>query len=224
MTPVRVVVADDHAFFRDGLRLALASAGEIDVVGEAGDGAAALDLVADLRPDVVLMDLEMPGLSGVEATRQVVATGSRTAVVVLTMSRDYEAVAAALSAGARGYVVKGADRTTVVEAVRAAARGEAVFGADVADAVLALATRPPAAVAPPFPELSDRERDVLAGVGRGLTNSVIAGQLFLSPKTVRNMVSAILAKLGVTDRHQAGALARQAGLAGAITNDPGGRR
>ncbi len=210
---VRVVVADDHAFFRDGLRLALESAGGIEVVAEACDGFEAVRLVAELIPDVALMDLDMPGLGGVEATRQVVAAGRRTAVLVLTMSRDLEAVAAALAAGARGYVVKGSDRSTVVEAVRAAARGEAVFGAEVADAVLALATRPSAAVAVQFPELTDREREVLAGLASGLTNARIAAQLHLSPKTVRNLVSVILAKLGVADRHAASDVARSAGLA-----------
>jgi DNA-binding NarL/FixJ family response regulator len=203
---VRVLVADDHPVYREGLRAVLAGADGIEVAGEATTGEEAVQSVAAGGCDVVLMDVQMPGLSGIEATRQV---ADRAAVVVLTMSEDHATLTAAMAAGARGYLVKGAAPEAVVDAVRAAARGESVFGAAVADLVRAQLAR---GGAPAFPQLTERERDVLRLLGDGLTNQAIADRLVLSPKSVRNLVSAVLLKLGVPDRHAAAEQARRAGL------------
>ena len=212
-TPVRVVVADDHPTFRRGVTALLASVKDIDLVGEAADGDAAIELATSLRPHVVLMDLNMPGVGGVEATRRITATAPDVAVLVVTMLDDDEAVFAAMRAGARGYVVKGQDTDDVLRAVRSVARGDAVFGPAVAGRVLSYLTRPLSARDPVlFPELSDREREVLELLARGHSNSEIARALVLSPKTVRNHVSSIFTKLQVAGRSDAIARARSAGL------------
>jgi DNA-binding NarL/FixJ family response regulator len=203
---VRVLVADDHPVFREGLRAVLAGAEGIEVAGEATTGEEAVELVAAGGCDVVLMDVQMPGLTGIEATRRI---ADRAAVVVLTMSEDHATLTAAMASGAVGYLVKGAAPEAVVDAVRAAARGESVFGAAVADLVRAQLAR---GGAPAFPQLTERERDVLRLLGAGLTNQAIADRLVLSPKSVRNLVSAVLLKLGVPDRHAAAGQARRAGL------------
>jgi DNA-binding NarL/FixJ family response regulator len=214
-TVVRVVIADDHPTFRRGLAALLASVPDIEVVGEAADGESAVAQTRALSPDVVLMDLSMPGLGGVEATRRIVADAPATAVLVVTMLDDDEAVFAAMRAGARGYVVKGQDTDDVLRAIRSVARGDAVFGPAVAGRVLSYLTRPLSARDPiQFPELSDRERDVLEQLARGSTNSEIARALVLSPKTVRNHVSSIFSKLQVAGRAEAVERARAAGLGG----------
>ena len=207
---IRVVIADDHPVYRSGLAGVLTDAEDIEVVGAAADGAAALELADDLEPDVVLMDLHMPGITGVEATRRL---AGRTSVLVLTMFDDDESVLAAMRAGARGYLVKGAAGDRIVGAVRAVAAGEAVFGADVAARVLgAFADDRHGGTVRPFPTLTDREREILGMIGAGWSNTDIARRLVLSDKTVRNHVSNIFAKLQVADRAQAIVRAREAGL------------
>jgi DNA-binding NarL/FixJ family response regulator len=206
------VVADDHPVFVEGLVTVLEDRG-IRVVATAADGAQALAAVAAHNPDVVLMDLSMPSMSGVEATRRVVAEHPATAVVVLTMSDDDESVFAALRAGARGYVVKGAKADDIVRAVTAAAAGEAILGAQVSQRVLdALTARQSFGGASPFRHLTEREREVLDLIARGYDNARIARELGLSDKTVRNHVSMVLNKLPAASRAEAVAAARDAGM------------
>jgi len=213
MTATRVVVADDHPTFRRGLAALLGSLDDVELVGEAADGDAAIALVAQTLPDVVVMDLNMPGVNGIEATRRIVAAHPTVAVLVLTMLDEDESVFAAMRAGARGYVVKGADTGDVLRALESVARGDAVFGPAVASRVLSYLTRPLSARDPVlFPELTDREREILELLARGKTNSEIARTLVVSPKTVRNHVSNVFTKLQVRDRGDAIARARDAGL------------
>lgn len=205
---MRIVLVDDHPMYREGLRAALESA-SIEIVGEAATVAEALAVAVATEPDVVLMDLQLPDGSGIEATRAITARHPDTKVVVLTMTGDDDAVFAALAAGAAGYLLKGADRPAIIGAVEAVSRGEAVLGAGIAAKVLHQFSAPRTA---PLPELSDREREVLSLVADGLTNISIAERLFLSPKTVRNHVSNILTKLQVPSRAEAGRRAREAGI------------
>ena len=215
MTATRVLVADDHPTFRRGLRALIDSLPGIELIGEAADGEAAVAQAAQLLPDVVVMDLNMPGLNGVEATRRIVAANPGIAVLVLTMLDEDEPVFAAMRAGARGYVVKGADTDNLLRALESVARGDVVFGPAVASRVLSYLTRPLSARDPVlFPELSDREREVLEFLARGMTNSQIARKLVVSPKTVRNHVSNIFTKLQVNDRAEAVRRAQAAGLGG----------
>jgi DNA-binding NarL/FixJ family response regulator len=208
---LRVLVADDHRLFRDGVRALLSVTGDLAVVGEVGDGHSVLDAARELRPDVVLMDLHMPG-GGIAATSALTAELPDVAVLVLTMVEDDDSVVAAVRAGARGYVLKDSEAEDLVRAVRAVARGEAIFGRAVAAGALgALAGRRPRP-AEPFADLTTSERNVLRLVARGLGNAAIAGELSISHKTVRNYVSSIFHKLGVTDRAQAVVRAREAGL------------
>ncbi|MEU3455838.1 response regulator transcription factor [Micromonospora sp. NPDC006766] len=211
---IRVLIADDHPVFRAGLTAVLDDAPDIEVVAEVDNGADILDLAMSLQPDLVLMDLHMPGVNGVEATRQLAGALPGVAVLVLTMFDDDESVVAALRAGARGYLVKGAGGDRIVGAIRAVAASEAVFGADVAVGVLRVlaAGRRGDRGSHPFPALTDREREVLDLIAEGKSNSDIARRLTLSDKTVRNHVSNIFAKLQVTDRAQAIVRARQVGL------------
>jgi DNA-binding NarL/FixJ family response regulator len=212
----RVLVVDDHPLFIDGVRAALTS-DEIEVVGEAGSCADALAQARSLQPDVVLMDLNLPDGSGIDATRELVSAQPGVRVLVMTMSDDDDAVVAAMRAGARGYVIKGTGRRDLVQSVLTVAAGGAVFSPTVADRMSAffagLAAQPGREL---FPQLSDREREVLDLVARGWDNRRIAKELFLSDKTVRNHVSAVFAKLDVADRTEAIARARRAGL-GSLT-------
>jgi DNA-binding NarL/FixJ family response regulator len=208
---IRVVVADDHPLFRDGLRTLASLEDGLDLVGEAEDGAEAVDLTLELAPDVVVMDLHMPGLNGIEATRRIVEVLPQTGVLVLTMFEDDDSVFAAMRAGARGYLLKGAGHEEVVRAIEAVARGEAIFGPSIARRVLDFFARPPEPPQP-FPELTEREREILELIAQGRSNGEIAGHFVLSPKTVRNNVSSIFTKLRVADRAQAIVRAREAGF------------
>ncbi|WP_308819109.1 response regulator transcription factor [Pseudonocardia alni] len=212
MDRIRTLLVDDHAPFRAGLRTLLATAPDVDVCGEAATGEEAVESVVALHPDVVLLDLTMPGAGGVAATERIVAASPHARVLVLSMSGDDDSVLAALRAGARGYLLKGAARAEILHAVRTVAGGEAILGPSVASRLPALLAPVPPAPPPPFPELSAREREVLAGLAAGLTNPRIAARLGLSEKTVRNHVSAVLAKLGVAHRADAADRARAAGL------------
>ncbi len=210
---MRAVVADDHPVFRQGLRVLLEDLG-VDVVAEAADGEDAVATVLRERPDVVLMDLQMPRLSGIEATRQLVERDPDVRVLVLTMVADDDAVFAAVQAGALGYVLKGAGQEEIGRALSAVAEGHAVYDAQIARRLRAFFTAGAGVVARPFPELSDREREVLELMAAGLPNATVARRMFLSEKTVRNYVTSIFAKLGVRDRAEAVVRARQAGLGG----------
>jgi DNA-binding NarL/FixJ family response regulator len=211
MSPIRVVLADDHPVFRSGLRAVLESSRNVDIVGEADGGTAAVALVLRTAPDVVLMDLHMPDLNGVEATRQVLAELPDTAVLVLTMLDDDTSIHAAVRAGARGYLVKGARPAEILAAIDVVAAGQVVFGAPLADRVLA-AVVSPTSPSGPLAALTPREREVLDLVARGLDNTAIATRLRLSPRTVRNYVSACITQLKCDSRAQAVAIARDAGL------------
>lgn len=210
--PIRVLIADDHPLFRDGLAGLLRAAPDTDLAGAATTGTEAVEMARQTQPDVVLMDLHMPGLNGVEATRQIVADTPHSAVVVLTMFDDDDSVFAALRAGARGYLLKDADQAQIRQAVRAAAAGQAIFGAGLATRVLAHFTGGAPAAPAVFPQLTGREREVLELIAQGRSNTAIAARLHLSQKTIRNNVSNILAKLQVADRSQAIVRARDAGL------------
>lgn len=212
MDRIRVLLADDHPLYRRGLGQLLETP-TTTVVGEVADGAAAVDEAQRLQPDVVVMDLNMPGMDGVAATRQVVANSPHIGVLVLTMHDDDDSVFAAMRAGARGYLLKGAEGVDITRAVAAVAGGEAIFGPSVARRVLDwFATPRPLASTVGFPALTDRENEVLDLIAAGRSNGEIADALFLSPKTVRNHVSNVFAKLQVADRAQAIVVARDAGL------------
>jgi DNA-binding NarL/FixJ family response regulator len=211
--PVRLVIADDHPMFRYGLAAALAATSEVEVVGEAADGAELLALVERTTPDVVLTDLAMPVLDGTGATHAILERFPNIAVLMLTMHDDDEALFGALRAGARGYLLKGADRSQIIRAVLAVADGEAVYGAAVARRIADFFTGAHRTYTSQlFPELTDREREVLGLVAAGCGNHEIARRLVLSEKTVRNHVSTIFFKLHVHDRAAAVAKARDAGL------------
>jgi DNA-binding NarL/FixJ family response regulator len=211
----RVLIADDHDAFRAGLRAVLETAGDIVVAGEAATGDDAVDAAASLQPDVVLMDVNMPGLDGIEATRRIVDGSPHVAVLVLTMHDDDETVFAAVRAGARGYLLKGAQRADLLRGIRAVTAGEAIFGPGVARRLMAYFARPAPVPDPAaFPELTEREREVLDLVARGRSNAAITAELVLAPKTVRNHVSNIFSKLQVRDRSEAIVRAREAGMGG----------
>jgi DNA-binding NarL/FixJ family response regulator len=208
--PLRVVIVDDHPIVRDGLKALLSSIDDVEVAGEAGTGEEAITLVDATRPDVVILDIEMPGIGGIETIRVLAARHPGTPVLALTMYGQDETVFAAVRAGARGYLLKGARQEDLLRTIRAVAHREAVFGADVADRLLATFSLAPAPR--PFPGLTDREREILTLLIAGPSNVQIGRRLGLSAKTVANHVSNILAKLQVPDRAAAMTAARKAGL------------
>ncbi len=217
MEPIRILIADDHTLFRDGLRALLNSVPDTEVVGEAASGDEAIALAAELQPDVILMDIQMPGVNGIEATRRILQDSPHIGVIVVTMFEDDASVFAAMRAGARGYVLKGADQEEMLRAIRAVARGEALFGPAVARRLTSFFAQPRAVAPEAFPELTEREREVLELIAQGYDNARIAQQLVISPKTVRNHVSNIFNKLQVASRAAAIVRAREAGMGGNAT-------
>ena len=209
---IRVLVADDHPIVRDGVRALIAALPGLELIGEAVDGDEAVTLVRRLRPDVVLMDLSMPGRNGIDATRAIVADGPATAVLILTMFADDESIFAAMRAGARGYLLKDAGHDEMRRAIEGVGHGEAIFGAGVAQRMVGFFARARELGVQPFPELTDREREVLEEIARGAGNAAIASRLGISVKTVRNHVSTVLGKLMVVDRAEAIVRAREAGF------------
>jgi DNA-binding NarL/FixJ family response regulator len=212
--PIRIIVADDHPVVRGGLVALLRTIPSLDVVGEAADGETAVRLTHEHRPDVVLMDVRMPGMDGVEATRQIRLQTPESRVLILTMYDDDATVFTAMKAGAQGYLLKESEQDDIVRAVHAVVAGEAIFGPGVAARVLGYFTEPPPAVVAeyPFPELTHREREVLDLLAQGMKNADIATELYLSPKTVSNQLTAIFAKLQVASRGEAIVRAREGGL------------
>ena len=209
----RVLVVDDHAVFRYGMRAMLANARGFEVVDEASTGEEAVEKAAEARPDIVLMDVQMPGMNGIEATRRILRANPGAAVVVVTMFGDDDSVFSAMRAGARGYVLKGADAEEVMKVLRAVAEGEAHFGPEIARRLMGFFSAPkPAPPSEEFPELTAREVEILDLIAAGMSNQKIASRLYLSPKTVRNHVSNVFLKLQVADRSQAIVRAREAGL------------
>ena len=207
---IRVLVADDHSLLRRALVELLSHQDLVEVVGEAAHGREAVEQTEELRPDVVLMDMVMPGLNGIEATRRLVAASPHVGVLVVTMFEDDDSVFAAMRAGARGYLLKGARKAETLRAIRAVASGEAIFSPAIARRMMGFFAARPAPAA--FPELTDREREILALIARGGGNQEIADRLSLSVKTVRNHVTLIYGKLQVADRAQAAIRAREGGL------------
>lgn len=213
MSSIRILIADDHPLFRDGMHGLLDSVPDTEVVGEATTGEEVIEEARTLHPDVILMDIKMPGINGIESTRTILASNPHINVLMVTMLEDDESVFAAMRAGARGYVLKGANQAEILRAIRAVVNGEAIFGPGIARRVLGFFSTPrPAVPQRAFPELSEREGELLALMAQGRSNQEIAEQLGLSLKTVRNHVSTIFSKLQVADRAQAVIRAREAGL------------
>ena len=213
MDPIRVLIADDHPFYREGVRTMLSAAPEIEIVGEAASGDETITQAESLQPDVILMDLKMPGVNGIEATRRILHTSPHIGVLVLTMFEADESVFAAMRAGARGYLLKDADQEELIRAIKAVSRGEAIFSPAIAQRLIHyFAALRPVAADLAFPELTDREREILELMAQGHTNAEIAERLMLRTKTVQNHISNIFSKLQVADRSQAIVRARDAGL------------
>lgn len=212
MSPIKILIADDHALFREGLSALFSSIPDTEVVGEAATGEEAVARATEILPDVILMDIGMPGINGIEATRRIVGDIPHTGVIVVTMFEDDETVFAAMRAGARGYVLKGADQDEILKVLRAVAAGDAHFGPEIARRLMTFFSTPRPVITQAFPELTAREREILDLIARGRSNQELAKSLYLSPKTVRNHISNIFTKLRVADRAQAIIRAREAGL------------
>jgi DNA-binding NarL/FixJ family response regulator len=216
MPPIRVLIADDHLLFRDGLHGLLDAMPDTEVVGEAASGDEAVVRAKALLPDVILMDIKMPGLNGIAATREILASNPQIGILILTMFEDDDSVFAAMRAGAQGYLLKAASQEELLRAIRGVSNGEAIFGPGIARRLIGFFASPRAALptAPrrAFPELSEREDEILRLIAQGRSNYEIAERLTLSVKTVQNHVSNIFGKLQVADRVQAVIRARQAGL------------
>ncbi len=213
MDQLRILIADDHPLFRDGLRVLLEAMPDLLVVGEAATGDEVLALADELRPDLVLMDLKMPGIGGIEATRRIVQARPSARVLVVTMFEDDTSVFTAMRAGARGYVLKDAQKQDMLRAIRAVGQGEAIFSAGIAARLMDFfRTARPAVPLESFPSLTDREREILHQIVAGAANAEIARRLGLSGKTVANYVSTILSKLQVADRAAAVVRAHEVGL------------
>ena len=213
---IRVLVADDHPVFRRGMRAILGAEPDTELLGEATNGEEAVTLALELRPDVILMDLNMPNLNGIEATRRILQANPDTAILMLTMFEDDKSILAAMRAGAHGYVLKGADGAEMLRAIHAVASGEAIFSPTITRRLTEyFATSggdSKASSGQAFPNLTEREHEILSLMAEGYTNGAIASRLYLSPKTVRNYVSSIFTKLEVSDRSQAIVQARKAGV------------
>lgn len=215
MTKIKLIIVDDHKLFREGIKALLAVTDDIEIVGEAEDGATALKRIRELEPDVVLMDINMPGLNGIRVTEQILAQYPQTRIIMLTMLEDDASIFRAMRAGARGYLLKGADPEEVLSVIRAVAEGQALFGPAIATRLMSYfkeLSANPGVPGTPFPELTEREVEVLRLIAQGLNNQEIAQKLVLSPKTVRNHITNIFSKLQVADRAQAIVRAREAGL------------
>ena len=213
MEPTRVLIADDHPVFLAGLRALIDSTPGVEVIGEAATGDEAVTAATERQPDVVVMDIQMPGLNGIDATRQIVARSPHVGVLILTMFDDDDSVFSAMRAGARGYVLKGAPPSEILKVLRAVAGGEAHFGPEIARRLMSFFSEPsPASTQDIFPELSAREVEILDLIAQGHSNAKIAARLYLSPKTVGNHISHIFTKLQVADRAHAIIRAREAGL------------
>lgn len=212
MEPIRILIADDHTLFRSGLKALFNSLLETAVVAEAESGQEAIVLAETHQPDVVLMDIQMPGINGIDAARRIVQTSPHIGVIIVTMFEDDDSVFAAMRAGARGYVLKGADQEEMLRVIRAVARGEALFGPPIALRLTSFFSRSKTIASDAFPDLTEREQEVLHQLAQGLSNQEIAAKLVITPKTVRNHLSNIFSKMQVTDRVQAIIQARNAGL------------
>jgi DNA-binding NarL/FixJ family response regulator len=212
MDTLRVLIADDHPLFRNGMRALLSAVPGIEVADIATNGDEVIERANSLQPDVILMDLQMPGIGGIEATRRILHTSPHIRILVVTMFEDEHSVFAALRAGARGYILKDADEDEILRAIRAVGRSEAIFSPAIAQRLIDFFAAPHSAIPPQFfPELTDREREILLLIAQGYNNSDIARRLTLSLKTVANHVSNIFSKLQVADRAQAIIRAREAG-------------
>ena len=217
-TTIKLLIVDDHTLFRDGLRAIFQNVHDIDVVGEAATGVEAIQLATTLEPDVILMDIQMDDMNGIDATRRILGSAPNIRVIMLTMLEDSESLFAAMTAGARSYILKGADKAAVLKTLRSVADGEVLFGSAIADRVtsyfqnLSTLANTRQSDDPSFAELTEREREILHHIARGLNNHEIAGRLHIAVKTVSNHISNIFNKLQVVDRAQAIIKAREAGL------------
>jgi DNA-binding NarL/FixJ family response regulator len=210
---IRVFIADDHALFRDGLRALLLATTGIECVGEAATGEDAVAQISELRPDVALMDINLPGINGIEATRRILRLHPAASIIMVTMLEDDASLFTAMRAGAKGYVLKGANHNELLQAIRAVAQGQVLFGPAIAARITRFfATAHLLSAAQPLPELTEREREILGLMARHYANPEIAQQLGLSVKTISNHISSIFNKLQVADRAEAILRARQAGV------------